>query len=84
MAKTGGRAYIVSTSGAYRLSSDSDLPRDGPVCMRHFTGSCLVGHCVTLHKGLPVLRALLTLVSELQRCVTLNLYPWRCLRASQQ
>lgn len=40
--------------------------------------------CITLHKGRPVLTALLTLISESQCCITLSLLPWQCPRLSQQ
>lgn len=53
----------------------SDPHSDGLACLKHFTCSRSVDCCVTLHKGLPVLTALLTLVSEPQCRVTLDLDP---------
>lgn len=57
------------------LCFHSDPHRDGLACLKHFTRSRSVDCCVTLHKGLPVLTALLTLVSEPQCRVTLDLNP---------
>lgn len=59
------------------LCFHSEPRRDGLACLKHFTRSRSVDCCVTLHKGLPVLTALLTLVSEPQCCVTLHSKPGR-------